>query len=534
MIDVVVVGSGSSGVNAAAPLVEAGCQVTLLDFGNRDSKYASLIPARPFREIRETDEQQHRYFLGDDFEGVPFGAVRLGAQLTPPRLHVRESTSRLMPVESSTFSALESLALGGQAAAWGAAVYPYNDLDLRGLPITQADLEPHYQAVAQRIGVSGACDDLQPFLGHSPVVLPPLDIDSNAETVMQRYTARRKELNASGFHLGRSRLAVCSVKYRDRGPHQYHDLDYWADGDRSVYRPRWTLDELERYPNFSYLHRRFVLRFDEDASSVRLSARHADSGEFETHIARALVLAAGTLGTARIVLRSVGGYGVRVPLVCNPFTYVPMLNLGMLGREARDRRHSLCQLVAIASSSNPRRAEVLAQFHSYRSLLTFKLLRESPLPYREGLRVMRSLMPAFAILGIQHEDEPSQSKYCVLRPTDADGPDRLAIHYGPSKREAQVQAAREKQLLRSFRRLGCWPIKRVRPGHGSSMHYAGTVPMSANGKELTCDADCRLAGTRAVYLADGSILPYLPAKGPTLTMMANADRVATNLLKKLP
>jgi len=53
---------------------------------------------------------------------------------------------------------------------------------------------------------------------------------------------------------------------------------------------------------------------------------------------------------------------------------------------------------------------VQAQLFSYRSLLTFKLMKESPLAYREGLRLLRLLIPKFAILGIHHEDRPTAGK----------------------------------------------------------------------------------------------------------------------------
>ena len=78
MTSVIVVGSGASGVNAAAALVEAGVRVTLIDFGNEDRTYAPLIPEGTFEEIRRTDPNQHRYFLGDEFEGITLGAVRVG------------------------------------------------------------------------------------------------------------------------------------------------------------------------------------------------------------------------------------------------------------------------------------------------------------------------------------------------------------------------------------------------------------------------------------------------------------------------
>ena len=69
LVDAIVVGSGPGGANAAAALVAAGRRVLMLDYGNRDRRYAALIPHRPFSEIRRTDPGQHRYLLGDDIEG---------------------------------------------------------------------------------------------------------------------------------------------------------------------------------------------------------------------------------------------------------------------------------------------------------------------------------------------------------------------------------------------------------------------------------------------------------------------------------
>jgi len=43
-VDVIIVGSGPGGVNAAAPLVAAGKRVLMLDYGNEDRRYAPLIP----------------------------------------------------------------------------------------------------------------------------------------------------------------------------------------------------------------------------------------------------------------------------------------------------------------------------------------------------------------------------------------------------------------------------------------------------------------------------------------------------------
>ncbi len=59
---------------------------------------------------------------------------------------------------------------------------------------------------------------------------------------------------------------------------------------------------------------------------------------------------------------------------------------------------------------------------------------------------------------------------------------------------------------------------------GADAHYAGTLPMGGGGSAATT-ADGELAGAPGLYVVDGAALPTLPATHPTLTIMANADRI---------
>lgn len=531
MIDVIVVGSGPGGANAAVALVDKGLNVVLLDVGEEDAQYAPIIPRQSFRTIRETDTNQHRYFLGDRFEGIPFGKVGLGAQLTPPRQYVMTSGRSRMQTESDTFQLSESLALSGLGAAWGAGVFPFSQQELAAWPIPRSELAPHYAAVASRIGTTGGDDDLAHFIGEFKT-MPPVEIDSNAETVLTRYESRRESFRHQGFFMGRTPLAICTSALGTRGPMSYLDMEFWADTDRSVYRPRFTIEELKSRENFSYKKNFFVRAFRENDEGVEVSAENTTSGATESFRARALILAGGTTSSARIVLRSLGRYGQPVPLMCNPYTYVPAVNVGMLGRPARDRRHSLAQISGFYAPPGRELGMVVTQLYSYRSLLTFTLLKEAPIACREALKIMSLLTSAFAILGISHDDTLSPLRNCRLE-QNADGTDRLVVSYELSSEEQARHSSDETRVISFFRRLGCWPIKAIRPGHGSSIHYAGTFPMAAQGDDLTCDSACRIRATRAVYVADGSAFPYLPAKGLTFTIMANANRIASMLAEKI-
>lgn len=535
--DVIIVGSGASAAHAAWPLVQAGLQVLMLDVGERDERYAPLVPEGPFSRIRKTDPDQHRYFLGDKFEGVPFGKVRVGAQLTPPRSFITRRVEELTPVASEDFIGMESLALGGLAAGWGAGLARFDDDDLQGVPLTATDLAPHYAAVEERIGVAANDDDLSPVLGKHEHAMPALRLDTPSQLVMDRYTRSRDDFHSRGLRMGVSRLAVCSQKYRNRGPHPYDDMDFWSDHTRAVYRPRWTIEELQTRENFTYLPGRLVMTFRETTSGVQLSTRRVssgDGGDEEQFAAGAIVLAAGVFGTSRIVLRSLGRYDKPVGFVCDPSSYAPCLNRHMIGRAPEDRRHSLSQLSAVLSPSpGSNQGQIFASFYSYRSLLTFKLMKETPLNARSSLRLMRALIPLFTVVSLQHADYPTPDKTLALARDPRGGPDQLRIRYALSKSEQSTIHDLERRMYRCVRRLGVYPLKRIFPGNGASVHYAGTFPMSRNPGELQCSREGLLAPTRSVYIADGSLLPHLTSKALTLTLMAGADRIGTLLAQRL-
>ncbi len=533
--DVIVVGSGASAVHAAWPLAKAGLRVAMIDVAFEDSHYRPLVPDRDFLSLRREDKNQHRYFLGDRFEGVPFGPVRVGAQLTPPRQFITREAETLGNHVSETFSPMQSFALGGLGAGWGASTMPYVDEELADWPISRADLQPHYEAVAARIGVCGANnDDLVPFVGRIKNMLPPAKMDSNARTIFTRYKRLRPHLNACGFFVGAPRLALCTREHHGRGPLQYNDMEFWTDHERAVYRPRYTVEELRHFPGFSFHGGLLVERFNEEEgrSRISVSARDVLSNERVEFRARRLVLAAGAINTARLVLRSLDKHNVSVPFVCNPYTYFPSINVRRLGQATRDRRHSLTQLTMVYDPDGSRAHVLQPQLYSYRSLLLFKLLKESPLAHRESIRLMRLLEEYFVIVGVFHEDRPSTQKRLVLR---GDTPDRdcLEIHYDLDRGTEESQRRHERAICGYLRKLGCVPLKAIHPGHGSSIHYGGSFPMTQKGTELTATPEGRLRAAPLVTLADGSTFPHLPAKGLTFTLMANANRVGTLLAREM-
>jgi choline dehydrogenase-like flavoprotein len=64
---------------------------------------------------------------------------------------------------------------------------------------------------------------------------------------------------------------------------------------------------------------------------------------------------------------------------------------------------------------------------------------------------------------------------------------------------------------------------------GSDIHYAGTLPMRQSPGLGETDQYGEVQGLENVHVVDGASLSLLPEKSHTLTIMANADRIARTL-----
>jgi len=67
---------------------------------------------------------------------------------------------------------------------------------------------------------------------------------------------------------------------------------------------------------------------------------------------------------------------------------------------------------------------------------------------------------------------------------------------------------------------------------GADAHPTGTLPMRGTGPAAT-DAEGQVVGAPGVFVADGAALPTLSARHPTLTIMANADRIGHLLASRI-
>ncbi len=536
--DYIVIGSGCTGAMAAQTLVEAGVKVLMLDVAIDDNKYKSIFPDKNFVDIREQEKDQSAYLLGEKFEGIQTegiqaGDAKTGAQLTPSRKHLIEKVAELLPIYSNSFFPMESLAYGGLGSGWGVGCCQFSKAEIEKVGLNYDEMLKGYQWVGDRIGISGELNDIAPYtLGQLENYQPALKTDANAQTLFKAYENKKYKLNENGFFMGRTSLAVITKEFNGRKPYHYQDTDFYSDKNESAYRPWITIERLKKKSLFQLQNNAFVSSFSENENEVEIHYYDLSSKEKKTVHAKKVIFASGPLGTARVVLRSFNAYEQQLPLLCNPYTYIPCVQWRMLGKELEKERSGFSQLSLFHDPNKNNFDVAMASIYSYRSLMLFKIVMESPLNFYDSRIIMNYLMPAFTIMGIHHPESYSDGKYLQLQKNaNTLTNDKLYAEYKLRTEEKIRIKEREKKYIKAMRSLGCFAIKQIDPGMGASIHYAGTLPFNNKGKPFTLAHNGRLNGAKNVFVADGSGFSYLPAKGLTFSLMANAHNVAKNVLK---
>jgi choline dehydrogenase-like flavoprotein len=529
MKSVAVVGSGASAVHFAQTALQRGWSVTLFDVGRARPEH--VRPELTFEGLKRSHARASEYFLGDDFEGVLFpGGVGEYYWFPPHREYVFAPHPRLS-TRAEGLDPLMSYARGGLAEAWTGAVFPFSDGELALWPLTHAELAPHYDTIAQRIGIAGLCDDLEPFVPSHAHLDAPLELDLHSQRLSERYAKARTTLNQSlGVFMGRTRAAVLTRDRQGRKACDFKGRCLWGCPNDAIYSPLYTLLELEKSPDFHYVPGTFVRHFElDDAGSVRaLHVVHA-SGAGERIPIERLVLAAGTLASSRIVLETLATAGDatnELPgLMDNRQVLVPFVTWSMLRERAVLESYQYHQL-ALGLKGERAHEYVHGLITTLKSALIHPIAQSVPFDLRTALDLTRNSHAALGIVNLNFCDtRRSENRLSLEHERDAS---RLVLHYAPAKDESRRIQQALARLKRALKILGCFVppgMTHVRP-MGASVHYAGTLPMAREGGALTCTPSCQSRAFKNVWLADGSTFPFLPAKNLTFTLMANASRIA--------
>jgi len=500
MFDICIVGSGPSALISAQSLLDKGYNVCLLDVGTENKH---KVISKHFGE-QLTPESTFFYPPEDEALTTESG----GAQVTKAREHVITNVHKYLKLKSDTFSPFQTLAAGGLSAAWGAACFTYSDSDLKKASI--GNLQPHYEAVAKIIGISGPKHSQFCKIENKQ---RSAVLDHNGKSILNQ--------QQKAFNLEQSSMAMLTEPLDEREPNPYFDMDFYSNFGDSIFRGDYLLKTLIQRPNFTRIQGALVTSFKEIGQYVEVRYLELSSSITNQVTASKLVICAGALNSYRLVANSLKIFNTPNPILCNPYLNIPTIHLPSLGKKGAHLRYSLSQLFGEVHGNT----DMTLQFYSYRSLLLSRLIEQTPMPPFFARLFWRSLVESLVIVGAHFADDgKSQRSIQAIKALSAEALPTLQVDF-PSPIMNGVFA-----LMRNLLKLRCVPIGMVKTKMGASIHYAGTIPVSApNQHPIGMNEHGLVHDTKNVYVFDSSGWTYLPSRGLTFTIMANAHRLSEAL-----
>ncbi len=529
MAEFLIVGSGATGVHFALTALDRGHSVTMLDVGFE--KPAPVAPEATFQELKQVLDDPESYFLGARGESVVFPAPTAKPYGFPSSKEYVFRRPAGFGLEERGFQPMLSFARGGLAEAWTGGSYELRDVELDALGIDRAAMRAAYRTVSARIGIGAVRDDLERFSPYSADYQEPLELDPHSRLIMSRYERSKARVNALGAYLGRSRVAVLSRAVGDRQPCDNLGRCLWGCPRNSLYAPGQTLRELITHPRFTYCPGRLVRRVTCAAGGKArgvVSTALDGTNELE-HRAERIILAAGALASTRIYLETLASQGVKEPVVTgvmdNGHVMIPFVNPSRFGADV-DLAAYQFHMLALGIDTGDWRHDAHAQITTLKAASVHPIVNNLPFDLRTSLRVFQRIRGGLGVANLWLSDERRVTN--VARLDQSETGTRLVLEYSQNASDVAQTRAATARVRKALGMLGCiappWMCQ-VLP-RGSSVHYAGTLPLQGDAAEHTVSPAAEVRGFEGLHVVDGAVLSWLPAKNVTFSLMANAVRFA--------
>jgi ferredoxin len=527
---VLILGAGAAAAAAALALTrDRGLSVTVLDIGetlppvNRDAQQRLSIARRDEwseADLRTVTEQPAANSIGGLPEKRTYGSAY-------PFQDVGQRAGLTALDEAN--EAVVSGAYGGFTNVWGAQLMPFTAATFRDWPVSSADMGPAYAAILNEIPLAGEEDDLAdlfPLLAPSKP-LPPLS--ERTRQVLHRYDRYRPRLNRRGVSVGRARLALDSRSCVRCG------LCMTGCPYSLIYSAAHTLTRLQQSQQITYHRGLLVSRIEEHDDGVTVLAREIGGTAFHRFTADRAFVACGAIGSTRLVMGSLELFDEPVSVAESTQFVLPFLSARPVPdpRAADDFTLNQFNMVVDLDGGHD-----VSQLHFYNYNPAFLdnlpavLRRDRAEPVRRS--VLRRLTVA---LGYLPSWAAPTFELTARKPADSCSLPDLELTAGPagfrSNRFLRQVLGRVTAVAPA---LDLWPALPVlsmsKPG--KSYHWGATFPHTTrpNGP-FSSDVLGRVGGWRRVHMVDAAVFPTVPATTFTLTIMANAYRIADTVRREL-
>lgn len=500
--DVVVIGSGMGGATVALELAQAGFKVLVLERGKRVSSPTTLADGR--------------------LDGAPMDQGWWPEPIT-----------LIQDGKSARVQAPLGCAVGGSTVHYAAALERFERSDLEPLvtehgesvswPLGFDELVPYYQRAEALFGLrEDYAREAWPRLS---------EWDQTLVSVMRR----------NGLQPELMRVAIRYDKDCRECIGVVCDRKCKADAGSAC------IDKALALPGFQLQTECEVLKLEADGNAVK-SVLARSGGATRRYRGRVIILAAGALHSPQILLRSSS-------------TDWPT---GLANRSGLVGRNLMFHSVDVFALWGPRKLSRQGAQKKSLSIRDFYVTNGERLGYAQsmGLDADRGVLSAYikdslARLGVRSrlaqkviakvfsrfgelvvgrarlfagmtEDDPWSQNRIELAP---DEPDGAVIHYTTTEGLRHRSAKLHDAFASGIRP---WRLTRISAGLQMNLgHSCGTCRFGSDPARSVLDVDCRAHGIDNLYVVDSSFMPRSGAVNPSLTIAANALRVAPRIAEYL-
>jgi choline dehydrogenase-like flavoprotein len=514
--DIIVIGSGPGGAALAQRLAPSGKRILILERGD-------------FLKRSVDNYSAHKVFIENAYEAKETWYDKRGSAFRPG-LHYF---------------------VGGNSKVYGAALFRLRERDFQRLehsdgvspewPLKYDVFEPYYAEAERLFHVHGAAgeDPTEPQRS-GPYPYPPVSHEPRMQELCDSFT--REGLHPFHMPLGillnekNGKVEPTSPCFRCGAFDGYPCLTNGkADAQIICIEPT-----LAAHPNVTLLTNAYASRLDTDAAGRSVTAVQVErEGAKETYRADIVVVACGALSSALLLLRSASDL------------YPNGLANGsdQVGRNYM--RHNQSVLLAVTREPNETVFQKTVAFSDY-------YFRADDWDYPLGLVQMTGKSHADTLRG---EALPSWLEWLPKMPFDElarhsmdfwlssedlpqpenriryDG-ERVVVEQTDNNMEAHYRLRAKLEALAEP--IGAHPHFFDRTLYlgknipiGGTAHQAGTARFGIDPETSVLDLDCKAHALDNLYICDASFFPSIGAVNPTLTIIANALRVADRISERV-
>lgn len=505
--DVIIIGTGAGGGTIARALAPTGKRILILERGGfLPRERENWDPRAVFEEKRYLAKET--WYDRDDQPFQPYTHYWVGG-------NTKVYGAALLRLREHDFGEISHY--GGLSPAW---------------PVSYDEFEPYYakaEAMYHAHGERGS-DPCEPRAS-GPFPYPALA----AEPAIAEFERGLRSVGCRPFP---APLGVRIDQHdHSRAPYRFSSFDGYPDltevkADAQVVGVSPAL----RHPNVTLITDAFVERLETEAQGYEVRKVVARvGGELVSFSGDIVVLAAGAINSAAILLRSASDK--------HPDGLAN--GSGQVGRNYMTHQNGCFLMVREDENPSPfQKHFAMTEFYSGADdsaypLGTIQLMGKPDRGTVEWLRggelpgvpiedIMRRTIDFF----LTAEDLPDPNNRITLRP---DGSIRVSYRVNNAEAydrlDAKLRAILTRlETSRSKRRPAFFAS---RLGVSGVSHQNGTLRFGRHPSTSVLDPDCKAHELDNLYVADASFFPSSGAVNPSLTVMANALRVADRIMERL-